>query len=145
MSALANNDEANRLPAGTITFVGYPNCVQMESPQESGLRIPVPTWKAMCRREEHRVLRRRRAAPNRPKRCGCSKPVDAQQVEQPWLEQIEFFRMLARYSSLTGIVAVVPDKLTLCVWSPALDASGNSSLGMRALEMFAARTALSVF
>jgi len=44
-----------------------------------------------------------------------------------------------------GIVAVVPDRLTLCVWSPALDASGNSWLGMRALEMFVARTGLSVF
>ena len=44
-----------------------------------------------------------------------------------------------------GIVAVVPDKLSLCVWSPALDASGNSWLGMRALEMLVARTGLSVF
>ncbi|MCW5633707.1 MAG: glutaminase [Rubrivivax sp.] len=44
-----------------------------------------------------------------------------------------------------GIVAVVPDRLTLSVWSPALDASGNSWLGMRALEMFVARTGLSVF
>ena len=44
-----------------------------------------------------------------------------------------------------GIVAVVPDRLTLCVWSPALDTSGNSWLGMRALEMFVVRTGLSVF
>jgi len=44
-----------------------------------------------------------------------------------------------------GIVAVVPDRLTLAVWSPALDASGNSWLGMKALEMFVARTGLSVF
>ncbi|WP_399681853.1 glutaminase [Xenophilus sp.] len=44
-----------------------------------------------------------------------------------------------------GIVAVVPDRLTLAVWSPALDATGNSLLGMKALEMFAARTGLSVF
>lgn len=44
-----------------------------------------------------------------------------------------------------GIVAVVPDRLTLCVWSPALDESGNSWLGMKALEMFVARTGLSVF
>ncbi|MBC7942534.1 MAG: glutaminase [Chitinophagaceae bacterium] len=35
--------------------------------------------------------------------------------------------------------------ILLCVWSPALDASGNSWLGMRALEMFVARTNLSVF
>lgn len=44
-----------------------------------------------------------------------------------------------------GIVAVVPDKLTLCVWSPALEPSGNSLLGMKALELFAARTGLSIF
>ncbi len=44
-----------------------------------------------------------------------------------------------------GIVAVVPDRLTLCVWSPALDATGNSLLGMKALEMFVSRTGLSVF
>jgi len=44
-----------------------------------------------------------------------------------------------------GIVAIVPDQLSLCVWSPALDATGNSVLGMRALEMFVARTGLSVF
>ena len=44
-----------------------------------------------------------------------------------------------------GIVAVVPDRLTLAVWSPALDASGNSWLGMKALEMFVSRTGLSVF
>ncbi|VWX58964.1 Glutaminase [Burkholderiales bacterium 8X] len=44
-----------------------------------------------------------------------------------------------------GIVAVVPDQLTLCVWSPALDASGNSYLGMLALERFAASTGLSIF
>ncbi len=44
-----------------------------------------------------------------------------------------------------GIVAVVPDTLTLCVWSPALDATGNSAIGRRALELFTARTGLSVF
>ncbi|MFT7775746.1 glutaminase [Roseateles sp.] len=44
-----------------------------------------------------------------------------------------------------GIVAVVPDHLTLCVWSPALDGTGNSMLGRRALELFVERTGLSVF
>ena len=44
-----------------------------------------------------------------------------------------------------GIVAVVPDRLTLCVWSPALDATGNSMLGMKALESFVTRTGLSIF
>ncbi|MDB5893710.1 MAG: glutaminase [Rhodoferax sp.] len=44
-----------------------------------------------------------------------------------------------------GIVAVVPDHLSLCVWSPALDTTGNSLLGMKALELFTARTGLSVF
>lgn len=44
-----------------------------------------------------------------------------------------------------GIVAVVPDRLTLCVWSPALDGTGNSLLGRRALELFVEKTGLSVF
>lgn len=44
-----------------------------------------------------------------------------------------------------GIVAVVPDRLTLCVWSPALDSTGNSWLGRQALELFVAKTGLSVF
>ncbi len=44
-----------------------------------------------------------------------------------------------------GIVAVVPDRLTLCVWSPALDPTGNSYLGRKALELFVAKTGLSVF
>ncbi len=44
-----------------------------------------------------------------------------------------------------GIVAVVPDQLTLCVWSPALDPTGNSLLGMKALELFAVKTGLSIF
>ena len=44
-----------------------------------------------------------------------------------------------------GIVAVVPDHLTLAVWSPALDATGNSLLGLKALELFVAKTGLSVF
>ena len=44
-----------------------------------------------------------------------------------------------------GIVAVVPDRLTLCVWSPAVDASGNSVLGTRALELFASKSGLSIF
>lgn len=44
-----------------------------------------------------------------------------------------------------GIMAVVPDTLSLCVWSPALDKTGNSHLGRMALELFVARTGLSVF
>ncbi|MEO6364215.1 MAG: glutaminase [Caldimonas sp.] len=44
-----------------------------------------------------------------------------------------------------GIVAVVPDRLTLAVWSPAVDGSGNSVLGTAALEMFANRSGLSIF
>ena len=44
-----------------------------------------------------------------------------------------------------GIVAVVPDTLSMCVWSPALDKTGNSLLGRKALELFVAKTGLSVF
>ena len=44
-----------------------------------------------------------------------------------------------------GIIAVVPDQLSLCVWSPGLDPSGNSLLGKRALEAFVDKTGLSIF
>ena len=44
-----------------------------------------------------------------------------------------------------GIMAVVPDTLSLCVWSPALDKTGNSHLGRAALELFVTKTGLSVF
>jgi glutaminase len=44
-----------------------------------------------------------------------------------------------------GIVAVVPGKLSIAVWSPPLDKAGNSLAGVRALELFTSRTGLSVF
>ena len=44
-----------------------------------------------------------------------------------------------------GILAVVPDRLSLVVWSPALDDTGNSVLGQKALELFTRRTGLSIF
>ena len=44
-----------------------------------------------------------------------------------------------------GIIAVIPDQLTLAVWAPGLGPSGNSVAGMRALELFVERTKLSVF
>ena len=44
-----------------------------------------------------------------------------------------------------GIVAVVPRVMGLCVWSPGLDAKGNSLLGRYALHRFTRMTGLSVF
>lgn len=44
-----------------------------------------------------------------------------------------------------GIIAVVPNKCTVCVWSPRLGASGNSVAGVAALDAFASRTGLSIF
>ena len=44
-----------------------------------------------------------------------------------------------------GIVAVVPQCLVVSVWSPGLDAAGNSELGVEALKRFADRTGHSVF
>jgi len=44
-----------------------------------------------------------------------------------------------------GIVAIVPNVLTVAVWSPALDDKGNSLAGAAALERFAALTGLSIF
>ena len=44
-----------------------------------------------------------------------------------------------------GIVAVMPGKWTVAVWSPGLDASGNSLAGTLALELLTTRTGLSIF
>ena len=44
-----------------------------------------------------------------------------------------------------GILAIVPGAASVAVWSPALNAQGNSLLGALALEMIAARTGWSVF
>lgn len=44
-----------------------------------------------------------------------------------------------------GILAVVPGKASIAVWSPGLNASGNSQLGGLALERLAQATGWSVF
>ncbi|WP_083449791.1 glutaminase [Luteipulveratus mongoliensis] len=44
-----------------------------------------------------------------------------------------------------GVLAVVPNRGVLCVWSPGLDRSGNSVAGVAALEAFSLATGWSVF
>ncbi|QJR01583.1 glutaminase [Sphingobium yanoikuyae] len=44
-----------------------------------------------------------------------------------------------------GILAIVPGRAAIAVWSPGLNASGNSALGTKGLEMLARRTGWSVF
>lgn len=44
-----------------------------------------------------------------------------------------------------GILAVIPGRATVCVWSPALDAVGNSYAGTVALERLADITGWSIF
>lgn len=44
-----------------------------------------------------------------------------------------------------GIVAVVPGRFSVCVWSPELNAAGNSLAGMAALELLSERIGWSVF
>ncbi len=44
-----------------------------------------------------------------------------------------------------GIVALVPGKMGICVWSPALNSYGNSYVGTIALELFTTKTGLSIF
>ena len=44
-----------------------------------------------------------------------------------------------------GIIAIHPGKYTIAVWSPRLNAKGNSYKGMRFLEEFTTRTELSIF
>lgn len=44
-----------------------------------------------------------------------------------------------------GIVAVIPGELSIAVWSPELNAHGNSLIGIKVLELFTTRTGLSIF
>jgi glutaminase len=44
-----------------------------------------------------------------------------------------------------GIVAVIPKKMGICVWSPALNEQGNSLAGTKALELFTSKTGFSIF
>jgi len=44
-----------------------------------------------------------------------------------------------------GIVAIVPKMMGISVWSPGLNAQGNSLVGTKALELFTDKTGLSIF
>jgi len=44
-----------------------------------------------------------------------------------------------------GIVAVVPNVMSIAVWSPRLNSYGNSHAGTLALQMFTTKTGLSIF
>jgi glutaminase len=44
-----------------------------------------------------------------------------------------------------GIIAVVPEVMSIAVYSPALNAHGNSLVGTKALELFASYTGHSIF
>lgn len=44
-----------------------------------------------------------------------------------------------------GILAVMPHQFSVCVWSPALNSSGNSLVGTKALELFTTLTGISIF
>ena len=44
-----------------------------------------------------------------------------------------------------GILAVMPGKFSVCVWSPGLNPTGNSLVGTKALELFTTLTGISIF
>ncbi len=44
-----------------------------------------------------------------------------------------------------GIVAIVPNKMSISVYSPNLNKQGNSFIGTKALELFTTKTGLSIF
>ena len=44
-----------------------------------------------------------------------------------------------------GIIAIIPNKMSLCVYSPRLNEKGNSLAGTKALELFTTKTGLSIF
>ncbi len=44
-----------------------------------------------------------------------------------------------------GMLAIIPGEMALVVWSPALDAKGNSFVGVKALEIFVNRIGRSIY
>ncbi|MBD64438.1 MAG: glutaminase [Halobacteriovoraceae bacterium] len=44
-----------------------------------------------------------------------------------------------------AIVGVLPGEMSIAVWSPGLDANGNSFAGIKALELFTNKTELSIY
>jgi len=44
-----------------------------------------------------------------------------------------------------GIVGVIPNEMSIAVWSPELDQNGNSLVGLKALEFFTTRTGKSIY
>ena len=44
-----------------------------------------------------------------------------------------------------GIIAIVPGEMSICVWSPALNKTGNSLAGTAALEVLVERVGHSIF
>lgn len=44
-----------------------------------------------------------------------------------------------------GILAVIPNRCTLCAWGPELDSAGNSKAGVAALDAFTTTTGWSIF
>jgi len=44
-----------------------------------------------------------------------------------------------------GIVGIIPKQMSIAVWSPELNAQGNSVLGSKALELFTTYTGISIF
>ena len=44
-----------------------------------------------------------------------------------------------------GIVAIIPNLPSICVWSPELNKHGTFLIGMKALELFTTKTGISIF
>lgn len=44
-----------------------------------------------------------------------------------------------------GIIAIIPGKLSIAVWSPELNSNGNSYRGIETLEQFTTDIGISVF
>ena len=44
-----------------------------------------------------------------------------------------------------GIVSIVPNLMSIAVWSPGLGESGNSLVGTRALELFVEKSGKGIF
>jgi len=44
-----------------------------------------------------------------------------------------------------GILAIMPEQFSVCVWAPGLNKAGNSLVGTKALELLTTLTEISIF
>jgi glutaminase len=73
-------------------------------------------------------------------------PSDVSDLISPQRHRLAYRVGLPAKSGVAGgILAIIPGRCSLCVWSPGLDDKGNSIAGIAVLDAFTTLTGWSVF